>query len=364
MLSDADGDVRLTAIRGLAVSKTAEATQAVGRALGDASAPTRKFAEDVVSDWGRTSPDRARLAIEAALATGSPQAETAAARVTAATATIQDPANVLPLLSSQLPEVRVYALKTLQYCLLGSPMRQNPQLLEKIGALIEAPNEPHEVKAAALDLVGYCSLEAGGGWALKILRTSSDFDLRAKAALAIAAAKPEGAYTAVMDAVTERDLRRVVRIACLIALERLPSPPREQVLPYATRLLDLVDDEDQTISGLALLAMRKVTGKPDAVYDKARWHAWYERRRWEEKLAARVLALLDKAKAEYEKSDPKDPEKAAKEPVLNNATQVLQDHVGPKSKAVDDNDRAALQAVVNRVVEWHTELKKAWATQR
>jgi len=297
-------EAKRAAVRGLAGGTTDEAAQAVGRAMGETDSEVRALAEAAVADWVSTAPEKAARAAAAALAIDNDGAQIAAAKVMLAASRGIEPEQLLPLLSNDSAEVRELGLRAAMAS--GALRGGNEALTAAAVELVDVDDQPPGVKVAALEAVAAGGLEGAGPGALEILERDPDPEVRVKAALAIGAVLPEGAWEALVAPLLQDDAPRDLLIACLEALSQRHVAPLEKLGLVADALLRTAEGDDETLSGLALIALSSVTNKRDVKYNASQWRTLLARLSLEARLYAEAREFFSIKKKEYEekKDDP------------------------------------------------------------
>jgi len=297
-------EARRASVRGLAGGATDEAAKAIGGAMGDTDPEVRTLAEAAVSDWVATAPEKAAQAAAAALAVDNDEAQVAAANVMLAAARGIKPGQLIPLLSNDSAQVRELGLRA---AMASGALRSGDEALSAaVAGLVDVDDQPPGVKTMALEAVAAGGLESAGGAALEILERDPDPEVRVKAVLAIGAVRPEGWWEALVAPLLQDDAPRDLRIACLEALSQRRVAPPEKLDLVADALLRTAEADDETLSGLALIALGSVTNKRDVKYNAEQWRTFLARLSFEARLYAEAQEFFSMKKKEYEerKDDP------------------------------------------------------------
>lgn len=298
LLSDPNESVRLSVIRGLAYGRSPAAAQAVGRALADPSDLVRMAAESAISEMVRTAPERAIEAASLALTLGE-RAQGPASRALAAVARKAQPEQVLPLLSSTSADVRAVGISALQDSIIASGNRAQAAL-EAIAQLIDSREEPALVKTAALDAAIALGISQAGPAALRLLRESGDEEICSRAAVLVGVARPEGAFDALLAMILREDTSRELRASCLEALARVGRAPADKLVTATRPLIELAEGKDELLAGLALVALKSISGLSEAKYGPSQWRTWLSRRSFELEALARARAAFEALKKAHQ----------------------------------------------------------------
>ncbi|MHC4250143.1 MAG: HEAT repeat domain-containing protein [Planctomycetota bacterium] len=347
-------EAKRAAVRGLANGTTAAAAQAVGRAVGDPDPEVRRLARDAVADWVVTAPKKAAQAASAALAADDEAAQVAAAEVMLAAARGIGPEQLLPLLSNDSAQVRELGLRAVMAS--GALQEGDGPLTAAVVKLVDVDNQPPGVKTAALDAVAATGLKAAGPGTLAILERDPDEEVRVKAARTIGVTRPEGSWEALVAPLIQDDAPRDLRIACVEALAQkgYVTPPAKLDL-VAEALIKQAEGSDETLAGLALIALATVTNKRDVKYNAAQWRTYVARILFESRIYREAQELFKIKKKEYEekKDDPDAVEAIAKD--IFEAGWLLQNKVIPDAVYVDKDQLMNLRDAMKR---YHDKIKK------
>ncbi|MHC5053498.1 MAG: hypothetical protein ACYTKD_02140 [Planctomycetota bacterium] len=343
VVTNGAAEAKRAAVRGLANGTTDAAAQAVGRAVGDPDPEVRRLARDAVADWVVTSPEKAARAASAALAADDEAAQVAAAEVMLAAARGIGSEQLLALLSNDSAQVRELGLKAVIAS--GALRDEDESLTAAVVKLVDVYNQPPGVKTAALEAVAATGLKAAGPGALAILERDPDEEVRVKAARTIGVTRPEGSWEALAAPLVQDDAPRALRIACVEALTQRYVAPPDKLDLVAGALLKQAEGSDETLAGLALMALGSVTNKRDVKYNAAQWRTYVARSSFEARIYREAQELFKIKKKEYEekKDDPDAVEAIAKD--IFEAGWFLQNKVIPdgihetKDKFKDLRDR-------------------------
>lgn len=292
-------EAKRAAVRGLANGTSAAAAEAIGRAMGDPDAEVRRLARAAVADWVVTSPERAAQAAGAAMAVDDEAAQLSAAEAMLLAARGLGPEQILPLLSNESAKVREVGLKAAMAS--GALHQGDEALTAAVVKLVDVEAQPPGVKAAALDAVAAGRLEAAGPGALAILADDPDAATRAKAAFAVGVTRPEGAWEALVAPLLQDDASRDLRIACLEALaQRGQVAPPDKLDLVGEALAKQAEGDDETLAGIALIALACVTDEHEANYNAAQWRTYIARSTFEARMFREATAFFKIKKKEYE----------------------------------------------------------------
>ena len=347
LVGDSNASVRKHVVMGLAYGpQTSTAASALGRALGDPEDEIRELAEATLFAWAEDSPEVVLGAVDVAAAEEASSARQAAARILLAVAGSAGDERLKDLLSDESTEVRVLGVRALTRK--GSA---DPEVHQTLAEILSSPGQPTEVKKAALEATRALRAEPAGEAALAILKARGDAGLRAKAAGAVAATSPEGGVKTLLALLADKNTPRALRLGVVDALFETKRVPDEMQFKVAEHLITLAEGEDETMAGLALLALRSVSGVRHARYSAAQWRTWIERRKYEKELVDKAFVILKKVKAEYKVHG--DPDKAIQSDLFNQIGTYLQN----ARKAADPEDKEPLQEAISAIVQYKNSLR-------
>ncbi|MHC4200380.1 MAG: hypothetical protein ACYSU0_10335, partial [Planctomycetota bacterium] len=222
--------------------------------------------------------------------------------------------------------------------------------------LLDVDAQSVGVKQAALDVVWTAGVSAGGPGSLAILKRDTDTATRAAAARAVAVTRPDGAWAALTQPLLQDDAPRELRLACLGAMQSMGAAPRERLQVAGQAILKLAEDEkDQTLAGMALMAMKVVAdrAKMEAKYGAKQWRTWLARRLHE-------IRTMNRARKTYARLQERFKEKPDEAEAISKELEKLGLEVQEKvMENADSEDKGPLQSFVTEMVGFNRKLKKA-----
>lgn len=358
LVTDPSASVRRCVVQGLAYGKrTPAAAKALGQALGDEEAPTAQLAEATLLLWAGKSSELVVEAVNAAM-----EIETAAAHERAA--------RLLPVVAGRLGDERLKVFlrddsPLVRRAAARAVARSNsadPDVHRRLAEIIGSPAEPADVREAALEAAAAVRAGPAGDAALGVLKALHPGDrgkvrLRAKAAGVVAATCPEGAIDALLGILSDTSAPDEIRLGVLEAFFAAGKIRGETQVRVARELVALSavpeggGARDETMAGVALLALRSVSGMRGAKYGPAQWRKWVERRAWEQELIEKAHLVLEKVKAEY--AEHGDPDRAIQSELFNTIGPLLNKAYGD----ADQWDKDAIHASRSAINKYKNSLR-------